>query len=203
MGVRPEYTNYHDYLKWRLDRRCKVIRDKADRVIDRYIQTTDAEQNSIEDDRIWLDKFAVGQGLDVCCGDFLIGTEDQAEGVDGDTHRRGRVGTDYFYQGDDLSFSMSSSLDFIVTNYFDGLESAIKTLNEWHRALRPGGVLALICQDADSYGEHSERGALSNCRRTSTYSKTTLKHYLYRCDFTKVKIESTAHGTIRASAIKE
>lgn len=201
MGVRPEYTNYHDYLKWRLDRRCKVIRDRADKAIRKFVNLQDTEQNFIEDDRLWLDKFAVGTGLDVCCGDFLVGTEDQASGVDGDD-AAGLVGVDYFRQGDDLSFSGSGKLDFVVTNYLDGLPNPIKAFQEFHRVLKDGGKVALVCQDADSYPENDQYGALRNVRKQSTYTRVTIKHYLSRCDFKDITVEATDHRTLRVTGTK-
>lgn len=199
MGIRPEYTNYQDYLKWRLDRRCQVIRDRADKVIRTFVELQDTEANFIEDDRLWLDKFAVGNGLDVCCGDFLVGAEDQASGVDGDEKA---VGVDYFRQGDDLSFSGPDRLDFVVTNYMDGLPNPIKAFQEFHRVLKVGGKVALVCQDADAYPESDQHGALRNPRKQSTYTRVTVKHYLSRCGFNDIKVEATDHRTLRVEGTK-
>ena len=199
MGIRPEYTNYHDYLKWRLDRRCQVIRDRADKVLRRYVSTTDKEKNDGEDDRLWLDQFAKGNGLDICCGDFLVGTDDQASGVDGDNKM---VGVDYFREGDDLCFQQDGTLDFVVTNYLDGMPNPIRALVDWSRVLKPGGVLAIAVRDADADYPGNPMGALANPRKQSTYNKVTLSHYLYRCGFRDIKTEQTAHGTLRCSSVK-
>jgi len=196
-----KFDNYHEYMKYRLDRRVKVIRDRADKVMARYVELrTDKIENASEDDRLWLDQFANGKGLDICCGDFLIGGDDQASGVDGDTRM---VGTDYLQEGDELSWQTSGDLDFVVTNYLDGLPNPLNALNEWWRVLKAGGTLALICRDADSYPDKYLKGALSNGSRQNTYTKTTLKHYLYRAGFIDVVIKGSDSGSIRAHAKKE
>ena len=197
---KPKFENYHDYLKWRLDRRCQAIRDHADKIMKDYVlKLTSKDQNATEEDRLWLDQFANGNGLDICCGDFLIGGEDQASGVDGDPKV---VGVDYVQEGDDLSFTDREQLDFIVSNYLDGLPNPLRALQEWGTKLKKGGVLAVTVRDADSFSEKDTLGGLKNPRKQSAYSQSTLRHYLGRCGFTDIKIKRTDTGTLRASAVR-
>lgn len=197
---KPTFENYHDYMKWRLDRRCQTIRDRADKIMRVHVlKRTDKDQNSAEEDRLWLDTFANGNGLDICCGDFLVGGEDQASGVDGYS---GVVGVDYVQEGDDLCFVNGEELDFIVSNYLDGLPNPLSALQEWGSKLKKGGALAVTVRDADSFSEKDTLGGLKNPRKQSAYSQSTLRHYLGRCGFSDIKIERTKAGMLRASAVK-
>ena len=200
MNERPKFDKYQDYMKWRLDRRVQSMRDRADACIRRFVdRLSDEDAEKTESDRLWLDQFAVGTGLDIACGDFLIGEDDQAVGVDGD---RRYIGADFHCEGDELTFQTSESLDYVVTNYLEGMPNPLNALNEWWRVLRPGGILAIICRDANRYPPKYLKGALSNGSRQNTYTSVTLGHYLYRAGFTEYKYEEVGGG-IRASVVKE
>jgi SAM-dependent methyltransferase len=200
MEKRPVFDTYKEYMKWRLDRRVQLIQDRADKCMRRYVdKLSEEDAKTTESDRLWLDQFAVGNGLDIACGDFLIGDQDQAVGVDGD---RRYIGADFHCEGDELAFQSPETLDYVVTNYLEGMPNPINALNEWWRVLRPGGTLALICRDANSYPPKYLKGALSNGSRQNTYTSVTLGHYLYRAGFTDYKFEVVGGG-IRASAVKE
>lgn len=197
---KPPPGDYQAYLKYRLDRRVQTVSDRADKVYKNFVERlTIKEKNTQEDDRLWLDQFANGYGLDICCGDFLVGGEDQAIGVDGAATM---VGTDFLYSGDDLTFQPSDGLDFIVSNYFDAMPAPLKALNEYNRSLKSGGALALICSDAEFHHPNNPMGALKNARKVSTYSKITLGHYMSRAHFDNIKVETTEHGTLRAVGYK-
>jgi SAM-dependent methyltransferase len=187
-------------MKYRMDRRIKRLQHKAERVYNGYVlNRTDKDVNDAEEDRLWLDQFANGNGFDICCGDFLIGGEDQAAGIDGDARW---VGVDKICEGDELAFQKHEELDFVVTNYLEGMPYPLKALNEWWRVLKPEGVLAMICRDANKYSSKYPQGALGNGSRQNTYTAVTLSHYLYRAGFTNVKIEETDGLTLRAYAEK-
>jgi SAM-dependent methyltransferase len=190
--------NYKDYLRSVLDRRAATIASRVASVKANYIDKlndNDVTSAGTEEDRKWLAQFAKGKGLDIACGDFLIG---DALGVDG---AEKQIGTDYFNEGDDLAFAEPGKIDFIVTNYLDAFPNPLKVLNEWYRALKfGGGIIALTCRNAESYTD--PKGSLTNNKRQSAYTKVTLSQYLYRAGFTKVKVEATNHGTLRGYAEK-
>lgn len=148
-----------------------------------------------EYDRLWLDKFTIkGQGLDICCGDFLIYG---SEGVDIDPKK---LGASYsFVEGDELTNHDSNCLDFIVTNSFDVFPNILKVLNEWNRVLVPGGILAFCCRNADFYG--GTHGPLENRHRVNCFTKKTIGFYLSRANYKNIKVEE-AEGTLRVSAEK-
>ncbi len=191
--------DYYAFVNLRLNNRVETFKrrvKKALRLLDHDIKNNlDAVQDT-ERDRLWLDQFAVGDGLDICCGDFLIG---DSVGVDCNRHY---LGADYLQQGDELTFQRSEGLDFIVTNYLEAMPSTLNAFNEWYRCLKPGGRLALVCRNADQYSLKNPLGALDNRKRQTTYTSTTLSHYMYRADFVEVVIEETEHGTLRAAAVK-
>lgn len=199
--ARPTFTDYRDYMRWRLDRRVETIKHRVESVKKNYIdklRPEDIHGKGGEDDRLWLDQFCKGKGLDIACGDFLCG-EDQASGVDG--HER-QIGTDHFNEGDELTFSEPGKIDFIVTNYLDAFPNPLKVLNEWYRALKfSGGCLAIVCRDAEQATD-KPKGPLENGKRQSLYTVVTLAQYMYRAGFTEVKVAKTTWGSLRAVGYK-
>lgn len=143
--------------------------------IDRLIRMIEADKYGGEPERVWLDQFAVGEGLDICCGDFPIRG---SQGVDGD---EAKIGAEFFGQGDDLHWIQSETQDFIVTNYFDAMPMVLRALNEWWRVLKPGGTLAFSCCNADEYLEAI--GPLSNPHRLNVFNSRTIMAYLERAKF--------------------
>ncbi len=196
---RPKFDNYKDYMRWRLDKRVQTIQSRVNKVKRRYIDLLpDGVDSGGESDRLWLDQFAKGNGLDICCGDFLIGEDEQAIGVDGNEKQ---LGCDVWSEGDELAFQEPGRLDYIVTNYLDGLPNPLKALNEWYRTLRDGGVLAVIVRDADTYIR--PKGPLDNPRRQSSFTQKTLGHYIYRAGFQTSTVEKHAPtNVLRAVATK-
>ena len=190
---------YYQQVNLRLNNRVEHFQlrvKKALRLLAHDIENNLDEVQDMELDRLWLDQFATGKGLDICCGDFLVG---DSVGVD---CNRFTLGADYLSKGDELTFQRSEGLDFIVTNYLEAMPNPLNAFNEWYRCLKLGGRLALVCRDANSYPVKNPLGALDNRKRQSTYTKATLSHYLHRSDFIEVNIEETKHGTLRTSAIK-
>jgi SAM-dependent methyltransferase len=127
-----------------------------------------------EEGRIWLEKYCVGKGVQVCCGDFSLG---DSIGVDLDARK---VAMDLWI-GADLYYLESEPLDYIVTNYLECLPEPLRVLEEWARHVKPGGVLAIVCRDAEAYED--EAGPLVNHRRVSCFTITTLRCYLARAGF--------------------
>lgn len=154
-----------------------------------------------EEDRLWLDQFATGgKGIDVFCGDMLIG---DAIGVDGDSDpsdRSGKagvgvIGTDTFkIGGDELTPFEAEELDFVVSNYLDVSSNPLKTLIEWCRVLKKGRTLALVVRDAERY--KADIGPLSNRIRNSSFTAITIKNYLSRAGF---KVELIEKGVDKDS----
>lgn len=189
---------YKDHLKGVLDRRVKWVTERADKIKRRYIDKLEQGVHLEQYDRYWLEQQIPkgGAGLDIACGDFVIG--DDTAGVDGD---RKMLGMDYFSEGDELSFQEPEKLDYIVTNYLEAFPSALKVLNEWWRCLKPEGILAIVCRDADEYT--SDKGPLDNGRRQTLYNDKILSMYLYRAGFRVVKVaKNRDNKTLRARAIK-
>jgi len=195
---RPKFKNYKDYMIWRLDKRVETVTAKAERIKRDYIARLGSNDGGTEENRQWLDQFAKGVGFDIACGDFLIGDIVQALGVDGAPKM---LGTDYWSEGDNLSFQPTDTLDYIVTNYLDGMPAPLKALAEWCRCIKPGGRIAVVCRDAQMY--HTSMGALENARRQSCYTSITLSNYLYRVGLKNVKVEKhPASCSLRGTGVK-
>ena len=180
---------YKQSLHEVLDKRHKALIERADRYIKR---ARGAIPGLVEDfDKTWLKQFTVGNGLDVACGDFPMAT-----GVD---IRMTSVGADFFCAGDDLHFQPSNELDFIVCNWLDAFATPLKALEEWHRCLKPGGTLAVVCRNALVY--ENQLGPLESQHWISLFCKKTLSMYMFKAGFTEVVIEE--HGdALRAKAVK-
>ncbi len=185
---------YREYFRAILDRRIQTIKERADVIYDAWGKRLDRDNPAAVDDREFLEKHAVGKGVDICCGDFLIG---DSIGVDIDIKV---IGTDYLISGDDLTFSKAKEMDYVVSNYIETLPSTLGAMNEWHRCLKVGGVVALVCRDADSFT--NREGALRNRYRCHTFNKSTIAQYLNRAGFSDVEVVVTGHHSLHATARK-
>lgn len=160
--------------------RLEVRRDKLNKRIDKVIRTEVTEKNSGgEDLRVWLDQFVKGTGVDICCGNFLIGET----GVDSSAYV---VGNDYNFSGEDLSTFEPDTMDYIVCNYFDCFDSPLKALNEWWRTLKPGGTLAFICTNAEC---HPLEGTLLNGKRRFLYTPHTITQFMNKVKFKNIEVK--------------
>lgn len=161
----------------RLDRTLVRVQkriSKAKRLID-------ADRIGGEAGRIWLDQYAKGKGLDVCSGDFLIG---DADGVDGDRKCLGAL--DFRLEGaGNLTSISSEEMDFVVTNYIEVFSDLIGALNEWHRVLKPGGILAFVCSNADA----RETNPLGNRKKQTLLTPKLARFYLDRTGFKVIDLE--------------
>lgn len=133
-----------------------------------------------EENRIWLDTFANGTGLDICCGDFPVRG---ATGVDANPEK---LGAAYFGNGDELYHIDTETQDFIVTNYIDALPSVLGALFEWHRVLKPGGVLAFTCCNVDAYPD--DLGPLQNHNRLHAFNGKGIRAYLARANYVDIEV---------------
>ncbi len=177
-----QQEQYRDYLRGVIDRRLAAVKSRGDDVMHKKELRGNVYNPVSLANRGFLEKHAVGSGVDICCGDFLIG---DAMGVD---ITENRVGTDFNISGDALTIFDDGALDYVVTNYLEALPNTLGALNEWKRCLKPGGTLAICCTNAEKYAQHPS-GALQNHRRLNTFTKLTLSHCLHRAGFRDINIE--------------
>ncbi|MBF0291762.1 MAG: glycosyltransferase [Nitrospinae bacterium] len=100
-----------------------------------------------------------GRGIDVGCGGAK--THPDAIGVDiippGDVgteaSQKGRVSqADILGNGDDLHMFADGELDYVIARHnLEHYVDPVKTLLEWRRVLKPGGVIGLILPDDDEF----------------------------------------------------
>lgn len=192
MRKAEEYT---DDMKASMIRRIEYRETKLKQRMDRMRRYIEAGRVGGEENRVWLDQWAQkGVGLDVCCGDFLIG---EAQGVDTTPEM---LGQDFsLIEAEALVTYEPGELDFVVTNYLDIFPNPLKALQEWHRVLKVGGILGLVACDASKYP--ARQGPLRNHRRSSCFVPLTLKCYLERANFT-VKVMEQDSTFIRCMATK-
>ncbi len=170
------------------------MHDRVQGRADRLHRQIEADKLGGEEGRIWLDQFAEEPGgLDICCGDFLIG---QACGVDGNERK---IGPEWMGPGDVVLPFDSHSQNYIVCNYFDCYHQPLKVLYEWHRVLRSEGKLAIIVPNAEKYND--KMGPLSNRMKSCSYTVKTLRNYLYRAEFEVVSCDEW-NSELRMVAIK-
>jgi SAM-dependent methyltransferase len=137
----------------------------------------------------WLEQFAEGKGLDVCCGHIPI---KGAIGIDSSwfqrSSRSGGLGPlcHLRIDGDNLASYEALELDFVVSNYLEGFPSPLKVLNEWYRVLKKGGTVALIVRNSEKY--NNRLGPFENRNRSSIFTPTTIKFYLRKAKFVEVEI---------------
>ncbi len=186
---------HREYMQGIVDRRVAFYKKRADKIIAKWGRRLDTPLPvGLVEDREYLEHYAKGDGVDICCGDFLI---EDSIGVD---KRRSVLGADFHFSAETLSFAKLDSCDYVVSNYLETVPNTIGALNEWYRVLKPGGVLAMICRDAEQYIQLE--GALVSGHRQHTFNKTTLKHYMYRAGFMNVVVTPTAWQSLQAFGVK-
>ena len=160
----------------------------------RLVRQIESGQMGGYEDRAFLAKYAIGQGLDCMCGDFLIG---DSVGIDMD---KAKIGASFFLvDATKLTQIPDNSQDFIVSNYLDAVPNVIETLINWRRVLKTGKVLALAVRNADTYIR--DRGPLENLKRLQCFTPRTLKFYLHRAGFEQFHYE-VENSSLRVAAKK-
>jgi len=143
----------------------------------------DAGKIGGEPGREWLDKWAVGRGLNIACGDFPIG---ESLGMDLDAKK---VAIDFWGFGDSIIRDQlgEDGLDHVVTNYLECFPNPLKLLQDWHSFLKPGGIVAIVCCNSSAY--EAGAGPMMNKKRINCFTYDTLSRYLIRAGFEIVECE--------------
>jgi SAM-dependent methyltransferase len=152
-------------VRLRLEQRRTYINAKIDRILRQDVPKT----APVEGIRAWMDSFAKGVGVDICCGNYLT------EGAIGVDSAYDVVGNSYNFRGDNLANFPATTFDYVVCNYFDCFENPLKTLNEWHRILKVGGKVAFVCSNADCY---QPLDLPLNGKRQFLYTPHTMELYM-------------------------
>jgi len=177
-------------LRMRMHQRVDKRSYRIHRLIETYIEHPVVGG---EEDRLWLEQYAVGTGLDIACGDFLIG---MSIGIDKNNEKLGQT---WVGPGDTLYRFDTDSMDYIVSNYFECFPDPSKVLREWHRVLKPGGTLAIVVANAVKYV--GELGLFCNEHRLSAFTEQILSNHLHKAQFHDVNIELN-EKQIRARCLK-
>lgn len=164
-------------IKQRLDRRREYFNAKMDRVIRQEM----AKASSGEEIRAWMDSFAKGEGLDICCGNYLTAG---AIGVDS---AYDVLGNSFNFRGDNLAGFSSDSFDYIVCNYFDCFDNPLKVLNEWKRVLKPGGKVAFVASNAECY---TALDLPLNGKRQFLYTPHTMELFMHKMEWKGFKVQT-------------
>ena len=155
----------------RVDHRFEVMR----RLFDTVHHQIDRGVMGGEEGREWLERHAVGTGINICCGDFPIG---ESLGADIDIRK---LAVDLWAFADRFTHDLPL-LDYMVTNYLECFPDPGRVLHEWNQRIRMGGHLAVVCCDSDVY--ENSTGPLANKRRAHCFTFNTLRFYLSRAGFT-------------------
>lgn len=165
-----------------LIQRLQKRKEQIDSAYNKLIRQAEAGILGGEEDRLWLDQFTQGVGLDLCCGDFKV---ENAIGIDNDPKK---IGSDLFFiDCRYLTGIEDQGCDFVVSNYLDCFPNPIDILTTWKRVIKKGGRLALIVRNSEAYSNLS--GPLENLRRQSLYTPKTLSFYLNRTGFSVQRLE--------------
>jgi len=127
-----------------------------------------------------------GRGIDVGCGnrkssDNCIGVDIVANG------ELGKIGcvenkisqADICTSGDDLNMFQDNELDFVIARHnLEHYVDVIKTLNEWHRVLKPSGVMAVILPDEDGLNRVGKRGIDLDATHEHSFTQDSFKRLI-------------------------
>lgn len=102
-----------------------------------------------------MQPYCIGRGIDVGCGHrkvapHCIGVDIIAAGVEGEhgVVRGQRSVADIQASGDDLHMFADGELDYVVSRHnLEHYVDVVKTLQEWARVTRTGGIVAMIVPD--------------------------------------------------------
>jgi SAM-dependent methyltransferase len=164
----------------------------------------DSGKEGGEEDRLWLEQFTKpGVGLDICCGDFLIG--ENSYGIDPAAAENGGcfplIGANYmFRENEAMKTFKRQEIDYIVCNYFEALSDPLETLQRWRQVLKKDGRVAFLVRDSD-HPEYAEgAGPMNNRNRLNCFNRSTIKNYLVRAEF-DVKVIEPYNEVIRCMAV--
>ena len=138
----------------------------------------------------WLESFAQGpNGFNMGCGEIPVG---DSEGVDMILTLGAWKGV-AFCPMDDMYEYKAEVCDYIISNYIESSPNPCKLFTEWHRLLKPGGKVAILCKDADQYSDNSigplKRSGRGAIKKHCCYTAKTIRFYLQFCEFTVDSIE--------------
>lgn len=142
----------------------------------------EADQLGGEPGRIWLDQYAIGLGVNICCGDFSVG---ESLGIDKDPEK---IAIDLWGLADHY-YNDLGPLDFVVTNYLEFTPDPLNFIKGWTKKLKPNGIFAVVACNADKYDNWA--GPLANHRRINCFTPVTLKMYFQEagCFVHKIELE--------------
>lgn len=160
--------------------------------IDKLIRQIEKGKMGGEEGRLWLEKYAIGEGVNLGCGDFPIG---ESLGLDGDQRV---LGMDLWGWVDRYTGNLGP-LDYVVTNYLDCFPDVLTILRHWHSMLKTGGKIAIVVPNSDVYTNNS--GPFSNRHRLHCFSPSTLRFYLEKIGF-KIEVIELVKNELRVVGVK-
>ena len=132
------------------------------------------------DSRAYLEQIAIGRGLDIGCGEKIIG--DHSTGVDSDPE----TCPDIIAEMDCLGFA-DNSQDYIVSSHcLEHHADTLSVLQEWYRVIRPGGKIGIAVPHGE-YASYLSLG-LSKDKHKQLFTERTLDKYLMSVGFIKIRI---------------
>lgn len=113
------------------------------------------DNNDIHPERSALYPLCQGKGIDVGCGHRkthpdAIGVDITPDGIAGSVgNAAGNISqADIETSGDQLDMFMDGELDYLVQRHnLEHYQDIIKTLQEWKRVVKPGGILGMVIPD--------------------------------------------------------
>lgn len=142
--------------------------------------------------------YCIGKEIDVGCGNRK--TSDNCIGVD--ILPKGQLGwngcmfnvksvADICTSGDKLSMFDDESLDFVVARHnLEHYVDIFKTLFEWKRVLKKGGLLIVILPDEEGLRKVGKRGILLDNTHEHSFTKQSFKTLIELFNFTVVRLQT-------------
>lgn len=139
----------------------------------------------------WLQQFAVGDGLDIATGNFPTRLADGSGFVTAVDSAvvLGPMIKGFKFDATNLVGIDSDSMDFVISNYLDGIAETLHALNEWYRVLKAGGTVAVVVPNAEHATYQKPCGPMSNRRKLAVFTPLVLTRYLERAGFMSIHVE--------------